>query len=84
MNRLQIQSQDELLNKAYALSLSDQYWIKESNSKIEWKNINFFTNDFEFEGYLNASLDSFSEKPVQASLFNPTNTTDGMLQKAWG
>ena len=28
------------------LSLSDQYWIKEGNSDIQWADINFFENDF--------------------------------------
>lgn len=83
LKRLQISSPEELLNKSYALSLSDQYWIKEENSDIKWKDINFFTNDFEYEAYLTASLDSSSDKPSNASLKSPNNTTDGMLQKGW-
>ena len=32
--------------KSYALSLSDQYWIKEINDDIKWDDINFFDNAF--------------------------------------
>ena len=53
---------------------------------MEWKDINFFTNDFEYEAYLEASLDSFSSTIRSTDkniLRSPNNTTDGMLQKGW-
>ena len=72
------------MNKAYALSLSDQYWIKEQDSQIEWKDINFFENDFKYKAYLDISLSNSSDKRLnQAELKSPNNTTDGMLQKGW-
>ncbi|NBK96524.1 MAG: hypothetical protein EOM50_00645 [Erysipelotrichia bacterium] len=81
LRNLKVKTTDELLNKAYALSLSDQYWIKEENSTIQWKDINFFENDFEYKAFLQASLnDSSSNRP---DLKSPNNTTDGKLQKAW-
>lgn len=85
LEKLNISSPEELLNKAYALSLSDQYWLKEENSNVEWRDINFFTNDFEYEAYLEASLDSSSSLKLdnEAILRSPNNTTDGMLQKGW-
>lgn len=86
LEKLNISSQEELLNKYYALSLSDQYWLKEENSNVEWKDINFFTNNFEYEAYLEASLvSSSSMKKVdnETILRSPNNTTDGMLQKGW-
>lgn len=82
LNKLNLSSPEELLNKAHGLSLSDQYWLKEENSKLKWKDINFFTNDFEYEAYLEASLDSSSNKKVKKEILNsPNNTTDGMLKK---
>lgn len=36
----------ELLECCYGLSLIDQYWIKEKESPVTWKDVNFFTNDF--------------------------------------
>ena len=82
LEKLKVSTPEELLNKAYALSLSDQYWIKEETQEIKWENINFFTNDFKYKAYLEVSLSSsFSGKMVD--LHSPNNTTDGMLQKAW-
>ncbi len=81
LEKLQISTTEELLNKAFGLSLSDQYWIKQVDDNIEWKNINFFENDFKYKGFLAASLSiSSNERP---DLHSPNNTTDGMLQKAW-
>ena len=82
LENLKIESPDELLNKSYALSLSDQYWIKEENQmELKWGNINFFTNNFKYESYLNISLSS-SKVDDEIDLQSPNNTTDGMLQKA--
>lgn len=85
LEKLNVSSPEELLNKAFSLSLSDQYWLKEKNSKISWQDINFFTNDFEYEAYLDASLDSSSSDVTTDKdiLRSPNNTTDGMLQKGW-
>ena len=86
LEKLNVSSPEELLNKYYALSLSDQYWLKEENSNVKWQDINFFTNDFEYEAYLEASLDSSSNLTTstdKAILRSPNNTTDGMLQKGW-
>ena len=86
LDKLGVSSSVELLNKSYGLSLSDQYWLKDVNSAIKWEDINFFTNDFEYEAYLDASLDSSSKSIVSLdkNIFkSPNNTTDGMLQKGW-
>ena len=86
LDKLGVSSSDELLNKYYGLSLSDQYWLKGVNSAVKWEDINFFTNDFEYEAYLDASLDSSSKSIVSLdkNIFkSPNNTTDGMLQKGW-
>ena len=84
LENLNVSTTEELLNKAYALSLSDQYWIKEQDNQIEWKDINFFENDFKYKAYLDISLSNSSDKRLnQAELKSPNNTTDGMLQKGW-
>lgn len=81
LEKLNVTAPEELLNKAYGLSLSDQYWIKEEKSSIKWNDINFFENDFKYKGYLEASLSAGSSE--KADLHSPNNTTDGMLQKGW-
>ena len=47
LSKLNISTPTELLDKAFGLSLSDQYWVKPYDSKVEYKDINFFEHDFE-------------------------------------
>ena len=84
LQRLNIETAEELLDKAFGLSLSDQYWIKPYNSNLKYDDINFFDNDFDYAEFLEASL-SLNSKIVkkETSLKTPNNTTDGMLKKAW-
>lgn len=84
LHRLNIDTPTELLDKAFGLSLSDQYWIKPYDSNIKYEDINFFENDFDYDEFLEASL-SLNSKPIkkESSLKTPNNTTDGMLKKAW-
>ena len=84
LHRLNIDTPSELLDKAFGLSLSDQYWIKPYGSNIAYDDVNFFDNDFDYAEFLEASL-SLNSKVVtkEASLKTPNNTTDGMLKKAW-
>lgn len=77
---LNIQTPDELLDKSFGLSLSDQYWIKPYKSILVWDNINFFNDEFEYQSFANAS---FSSKKTTMKSFGPNNTLDGMLKKAW-
>ena len=84
LHRLNIDTPSELLDKAFGLSLSDQYWIKPYGSNIAYDDVNFFDNDFDYAEFLEASL-SLNSKVLtkEASLKTPNNTTDGMLKKAW-
>lgn len=84
LHRLNIYTPDELLDKAFGLSLSDQYWIKPYESNIKYDDINFFDHDFDYSEFMEASL-SLNSKTVMSekSLKTPNNTTDGMLRKAW-
>ena len=40
-------STDELLDRTYGLSLSDQYWVRREDDPAEWKDVNFFDNPFD-------------------------------------
>lgn len=84
LHRLNISAPSELLDKAFGLSLSDQYWIKPYNIDVKYDDINFFDNDFDYSEFLEASLSKNSKTIVKKSaLKTPNNTTDGMLRKAW-
>lgn len=84
LHRLDISAPTELLDKAFGLSLSDQYWLKPFNSDIKYDDINFFDNDFDYTEFMEASLSKNSKIITsKESLKTPNNTTDGMLKKAW-
>lgn len=84
LHRLNISTPSELLDKAFGLSLSDQYWLKPYNFDICYDDINFFDNDFEYTEFMEASLSKNSKTITNdKSLRTPNNTTDGMLKKAW-
>ena len=82
--RLNIIVPTELLDKAFGLSLSDQYFLKPYNSTLKYEDINFFDNDFDYTEFLEASFSKNSKIITKEdSLKTPNNTTDGMLKKAW-
>ena len=84
LHRLNVEAPNELLDKAFGLSLSDQYWLKPSGSNLEYDSINFFDNDFDYTEFMEASLSKNSKIVTsKESLKTPNNTTDGMLKKAW-
>ena len=84
LHRLNIQTTKELLDKAFGLSLSDQYWIKPYDMNIKYDDINFFDHDFDYSEFMEASL-SLNSATIKSknSLKTPNNTTDGMIKKAW-
>ena len=84
LHRLNVETTSELLDKAFGLSLSDQYWIKPFDMNIKYDDINFFDNDFDYSEFMVASL-SLNSGTIkkESSLRTPNNTTDGMLKKAW-
>lgn len=84
LHRLDITAPSCLLDKAFGLSLTDQYWLKPYEQDILYDDINFFDHDFEFSDFMEASLSkNNSIIRNENSLKTPNNTTDGMLKKAW-
>ena len=69
LHRLNINAPFELLDKAFGLSLSDQYWLKPYDSDIKYDDINFFDNDFDYVGFMEASL-SKNSKMIFLERFN--------------
>ncbi|MCP3746749.1 hypothetical protein NLX82_20250 [Paenibacillus sp. A3M_27_13] len=75
---LNLSATQKLLDKSYGLSLSDQYWIRPSESHLEWSAINFFDNPFS-EDVGNVLFGQGSSNAM--SLMSPDNTSDGWLKK---
>ena len=78
---LGLSAPDELLNRAFSLSLSDQYWLKPINSEVLYEDINFFTNPFNSVDFYNATFFDISSDKLD--FFTPNNTSDGLLKKTW-
>lgn len=78
LERMGIESPGELLEKNYGLSLSDQYWIRPHDSKLTWKDINFFQNTFTED--VGSALFGGEFK---GDFTSPDNTSDGWLRKKW-
>ena len=82
--RLNISTPLELFDKAFALSLSDQYWIKQVGSNIKYEDVNFFDHDFDSAEFVEASFsDNYDSITKKETLMSPNNTTNGMLKKSW-
>lgn len=81
--KLNILTPTELLDKAFGLSLSDQYWVKPYKSKIEYNDINFFDHDFEYSEFTSVTFSNNMDSSAKISLISPNNTTDGRLKKTW-
>lgn len=80
----QIYDQDvfDLLDaKAFCLSLSDQYWVKEKNDDTKWDEIHFF--EHEFSENIGKILFDGGETPLQLDLNTPDMTSNGNYEKRW-
>ncbi len=78
----------ELINKDYALSVSDQYWFKPENSDVEWININYFDRAYDSISFADATYGSGAGKSLNQSgkdesYRTPNNTSNGQLKKVW-
>lgn len=78
----------ELINKDYALSVSDQYWFKPEKEKIEWKEINYFDKNYDSISFADGTFgsgagNSLKQRKNDDSYKTPNNTTNGQLKKVW-
>lgn len=72
---------DLLDSKAYCLSLSDQYWVKEIDENILWEDINFFDNEFSED--IGKILFNGGSTPLNLNLNTPDMTSNGNYEKRW-
>lgn len=68
-----------LIQKCYALSLTDCYWICPKNMELDFHKINFFENEFSKD--MGEIL--FGKHLEKFDLMSPDNTSDGWLKKKW-
>ena len=85
-----IDTTKELINKHYALSLSDQYWVKPFEMQVKWEDINYFDNSYDAINFTNATFGENAASSIKGivnvssdKFKTPNNTTDGQLKKVW-
>ncbi|MDR0751237.1 MAG: HipA domain-containing protein [Christensenellaceae bacterium] len=85
LDPLDISFPQQLLDKSFGLSLSDQYWICPQNAELKWADVNFFYNAFSEDvgNLLFGKLDWDGLDTSAISLVSPDNTSDGVLKKKW-
>lgn len=81
LEELELSSPQELINKCFGLSLSDQYWVSPIDQPLDWHRINFFENDFSED--IGNLLFGKGQVTDSVSLFSPDNTANGNLKKKW-
>ena len=67
--------------KAYCLSLSDQYWVKQKNDDTSWEEINFFDNEFSED--IGKILFNGGSTSSKLNLNTPDMTSNGNYEKRW-
>lgn len=81
LDTLQIPDTKILLAKCWGLSLSDQYWIKPADSRVTWRQVNFFENPFSED--IGDVLFGERIRKNNMDFQSPDNTSDGCLKKRW-
>lgn len=85
LGRLGVKEPEELLNEYYALSVSDHYWLAESEEKqsLSYEDVSFFRHSFDQNGFGRAMF-SLGRADIQESAKKtPNNVLAGYQKKAW-
>jgi len=80
MRELNIINAQALALNSFALSLSDQYWLKPKEKDIVWESVNFFQNGFSEDVGKILVENEITKNP---DISSPDNTADGVLRKKW-
>ena len=83
MQRLHVEQPLDLLDKEYALSLSDTYWLKAEDDDATWERKNFFHRDFDQAAFGQAMFSMLGNEAGHSARHTPNNTTCGFHRKAW-
>ena len=81
--RLEIRDPLELLEREYALSVSDTFWRKAQDDPMTWKEVNFFHRSFDQQGFGLAMFSNVGAHAGHDVRHTPNNTTCGYHRKAW-
>lgn len=76
----------ELSLRSNMVSISDHYWIKTEDSKLSWKDVNFYDNDFSNDSIFISSLTSMHKKTSQyisEKGLSPNVSNNGTSPQMW-
>ena len=79
LDQLDICCPSVLLSRSLGLSLSDQYWIRPSETDLDWHDVNFFENPFSDD--VGDLLFGNTLTKGEIDLSSPDNTSEGNLKK---
>ena len=71
---------EDFLLKNLGLSLTDYYWISPMDSKLTWKDVNLFDNEFHGDILIGADK---NEKENGVPHYTPNGSLQGSLEKSW-
>jgi hypothetical protein len=78
---LNLSVSQQLIDKCFGLSLSDQYWICPVDKPLTWADINFFDNPFSDD--IGNILFGSKMSSQDVNFMSPDCTSDGQLKKKW-
>jgi hypothetical protein len=81
--RLDISSPLDLLEQSHMVSVSDTYWMKEKDEDVSWKDVSFFSHDFDGDGFGRAMFGDYDYTVSDSAYHTPNNVTTGYHRKAW-
>lgn len=70
----------QYLHKNLGLSLTDYYWVKPVGSRLTWKEVNLFDNDFKEDLFVELN-ESFATKGNLT--LSPNSSLQGDIEKTW-
>ncbi len=85
LGRLGVKDPEELLNEYYALSVSDHYWLVESEEKkdLSYEDVSFFRHSFDQNGFGRAMFSLGRAEIQESAKKTPNNVLAGYQKKSW-
>ena len=81
LNEVNLKSKNEMLKNSMGLSLTDHYWICDSENKKKWKDVNYYENDF--DKVIGEIIFGINIKKEKFTLNSPDIGSSGNLIKRW-
>ena len=82
LQELRITNSSALALKSYGVSLSDHYWLKPTNQKLTWEQVNFYENDFS-DDIGEFLIQGMHLSELDLDVRSPDNNANGVLKKKW-